>query len=105
MLVAPAAKGVVNDVHGDTPDTRPVGRGIFHLVELVSCRYKRLLNPSAAGNNTNRRTAPCVEPFRLAAGHPDANAPFGLVDHDCLNTRGPDKLAAIIRAGLDVADV
>jgi hypothetical protein len=32
MLVATAAERMIDDVHRDTTDTRPVGRGILHLV-------------------------------------------------------------------------
>jgi hypothetical protein len=84
VLVSAAAKWMVDDVHRNTPYTRPVGCGVLHLVVFVPCFHKRFLDTAATGNNTDGCTAARIEPFRLAAGHPDADAVLGFVNNNGL---------------------
>jgi hypothetical protein len=87
MLVPSTTERVIDNVHCDTTHTWPVGCGVLHLVILVACFHKRFLDAPATGYNPDGRTAACVEPFGFTAGHPDTDAIFNLVNHDCLNAR------------------
>jgi hypothetical protein len=98
MLVTPATERVVDYVHCNPPYAGPVGRGIFHLVVLVAGFYERFVNTSPARNDTDCRPAPGIEPFCLAARHPDADAVQGLVNNNCLDAGCADELAAIVRS-------
>lgn len=105
VLVSTATERVVDDVHCNTTDAGPVGCGVLHLVVFVPCFHERFLDAATTGNDTDGCPAAVVEPLGLTAGHPDTHAVANLVNYDSLDTGRADKLAAIVRACLDIADV
>jgi hypothetical protein len=86
VLVSTATERVVNDVHCDTTDARPVGCGIRHLMVLVPCFDKRLVNAAATSYNADGCPAAVIKPFGLATRHPDTDTVFNFVYDNCLDS-------------------
>jgi len=57
MLMISSSMGMLDGVHGNTPNARPVVPLGLHLVPDVSSLQERLVGPSSAGNDANHGTA------------------------------------------------
>jgi hypothetical protein len=86
VLVSTATERVVDNVHCDTTYAWPVGCGVLHLVVLVTCFDKRLVYAAATGYDTDGCPATVIEPFGLAAGHPDSDTVFDFINDNCLDS-------------------
>ena len=104
MLSATATERVVNGVHRDPANAWVLRPARFHLVIFVSCLDERLLRPSTACDDTDRRPALWIEAFDFAAWQLDDRSLAVVGNQIRTDTRGTSESSAVARLGLNVTD-
>jgi hypothetical protein len=73
MLSTTTTEWVINSVHRNPTDTRPLDSSSFHLMMLLSSFYERFLCPPTSSNNTDRRLTCWTESLCLTRRKFDDN--------------------------------
>lgn len=106
VLVVTTTVRMLDRVHGDTSDARPVVSLRLGLVPAVDSLEERLVLPLATGANADHGSADALDGLPLAGRELDSRglAVVGVTDDDGGGAGSSGEGAAVTLLGLDVSD-
>jgi hypothetical protein len=103
VLAATATEWVVDGVHRNTTDARPLRPACLHLVVFLPGFDDRFLGPATTSDDANRGATLWVKPLDFATWQLHDCVLAVVRDEQCAHTGGASELATVARLALYVA--